>query len=212
MTILAIMGLAAAGIALFQEDAPDDEYWRMRVLELETTVRELREENDRMTEDVARLTEDNATHTKEIERLEDLLLKCEVGFSPCWRGPRGGTRRYYFAYHITYRDERFRIEVHPDMANPIVLAMMSDRFAAVLRAHPKDWVDGAAFKQFGDRIEQARAQETAQGRYDNGCQLAVTLNGEAPGAVAAFILNSAKFYPVTRLANAASPASQLDVD
>ena len=217
MTILAVVGLTAAGIVLSevvdvtaQNAALEDEVRarQKRIDELETRLAEtegtdpgslrdriedLRDDNESLKRDIADSEEDN-------RRLRDLIGKVG-GFLPCWPGE--ANRLYYFAYDLTWlpaedgrsippRDGRYRIAAHSDMNVPSV-APVVDADLSIMRAVPVGEIDRRTLERFAENVEQARKEA-----YDDNCRLAVTLNGEAPGDVVKFIHDVLRFYPVYR--------------
>lgn len=126
-----------------------------------------------------------------------------VGFNPCWPGDAArDNRRYYFAYDVTYADNRYYIEPHLDWNQriPVIVAALSDDLA-ILHDYPTGAVSPDALVSFGRSVEQALAplREVDSGNdYPSDCRLAVTLNAEAPLSVAEFVSVDVGLYPVIR--------------
>ena len=126
-----------------------------------------------------------------------------VGFNPCWPGDVArDNRRYYFAYDLTYADNRYQIEPHIDWNQriPVIVAALSGELA-ILHDYPTEAVLPEALVSFGTSVERALAplRELDSGNdYPSDCRLAVTLNAEAPLSVAEFVSVDVGLYPVIR--------------
>lgn len=196
MTILAIVGLAGAGIVIaeirFAMDSAEPTEDPTKLLEENA---ELREAVETLTATVAelhtaiaQLRAENETLREEREALE---LKV-AGFNPCWRGERG--RVYYFTFDITYlpANDEFEIGAHSDMNRSYVVEEVRTALP-LLREYPLGAIDRQDLALFSERVEDARRI-----RYGGNCKFAVTINGEAPGNVASFIREDLGLYPVSR--------------
>ena len=156
--------------------------------------------NEEFERRVRRLLGSAATESTTVDNTGDGDL---VGFNPCWPGDATrDNRRYYFAYDLTYIDNRYHIEPHLDWNQriPVIVAALSGELA-ILRDYPTEAVSPEALVTFGTSVEQALAplRETESGNnYPSDCRLAVTLNAEAPLSVAEFVSVNVGLYPVIR--------------
>ena len=69
-----------------------------------------------------------------------------VGFNPCWPGDAArDNRRYYFAYNLTYADNRYQIEPHIDWNQriPVIDAALSGELA-IMHDYPTEAVSPEA--------------------------------------------------------------------
>ena len=154
MTILAIVGLAGAGIVIAELRYATDTGERPE------DPTKLREENARLREAVETLTANTAELRTTIARIrveneslreerEALELKV-AGFNPCWRGERG--RVYYFTYDITYMpaNDEFEVAAHSDMNGSYVAEEVRTGLP-LLREYPSGPIDRQNLALFSER-------------------------------------------------------------
>lgn len=156
------------------------------------------------TSEVGKEREDQAVKSLLAEWLQETQAHGgegdQVGFDPCWPGPgRRLARRYYIAFDITHRDERFLVKPHADWKSGVAIVDQAlSGPLTVLREHPKDWTTPEGLREFGGRVEEALNPMRESGEYPRQCLLVTTLNEEASGAVAKFLRITVGLYPITR--------------